>query len=61
MTSAQISEAYRLFYGEGLTLGEVAERLGCGLYDLSPWLYSRAARAEWERNNPPRSMEPSPD
>ncbi len=38
LDDAQVGEAYRLFYGEGLTLGEVAEKLGCGVYQLSPWL-----------------------
>lgn len=44
LTEAQVDAAYRMFYGEGLNLGQVAERLGCGIYTLSPWLYRAAMR-----------------
>lgn len=43
LDDAAAGTAYRLFYGEGLSLGEVAGRLGCGIYDLSPWLGAPAA------------------
>ena len=28
------------FWREGKTLGWIAEKLGCSVYDLSPWLYA---------------------
>jgi hypothetical protein len=28
-----------MYSTEGKNLGEVAEALGCSIYDLSPWLY----------------------
>ena len=39
-----LDTAWKLFYGDGLTLGEIAEKLGCGIYDLSPWLTAPANR-----------------
>lgn len=44
LTEAQIDRAYRLYYGDGLSLGHIMAELGCGLYDLSPWLTAPAAR-----------------
>lgn len=44
LTERQIDRAYRLFYGEGMTLRMVMQELDCGLYDLSPWLTAPAMR-----------------
>lgn len=44
LTQRQIDKAYRLFYGEGMTLRMVMQELSCGLYDLSPWLTAPAMR-----------------
>jgi hypothetical protein len=44
LTDAQVDRAYRLFYGEGQSLGEVAATLGCGVYALSPWLTAAGMR-----------------
>lgn len=44
LTEAQVNRAYRLFYGEGMTLRMVMTELGCDLYDLSPWLTTPAGR-----------------
>jgi hypothetical protein len=41
---AQVDAAYRMFYGEGKNLGEITKELGCGIYDLSPWLTAPALR-----------------
>lgn len=51
ISDAQRTEALRLFYDEGMTLGEVADRLNLprGLYDLSPWIYSARVREEMRR------------
>lgn len=38
LTEDQINRAYRLYYGENKTLGEIVEALQCSLYDLTPWL-----------------------
>ncbi len=40
-----LDEAWKLFYGDGMTLGEIAKKLGCGIYDLSPWLTAPAIRS----------------
>ncbi|OJW21212.1 MAG: hypothetical protein BGO49_24680 [Planctomycetales bacterium 71-10] len=40
----RVKTAYKLFYGDGLSLGEVAEQLHCSIYDLSPWLTAAATR-----------------
>lgn len=32
------------YYRDGLTLGQVAEKFGLGVYDLSPWLYQPLMR-----------------
>lgn len=42
LSQEQIDRAYRMFYGDGMNLAQIMEALGCGLYDLSPWL-TRAA------------------
>jgi hypothetical protein len=44
LSEEQINRAFRLFYGEGLNLGAIAQDLGCGLYDLSPWLAAPSLR-----------------
>jgi len=44
LTSRQVDKAYRLFYGDGMTLRMVMQELGCGLYDLTPWLTAPAGR-----------------
>ncbi|MHC2090047.1 hypothetical protein [Methylobacterium sp. CM6244] len=44
LTEAKANRAYRLFYGEGMTLRQVMHELGCGLYDLPPWLTAPASR-----------------
>ena len=44
LTEAEADRAYRLFYGEGMMLAGVMAELGCGLYDLSPWLTAPAIR-----------------
>ncbi|KMO21386.1 hypothetical protein SQ03_03260 [Methylobacterium platani JCM 14648] len=44
LTEDQTNRAYRLFYGEGMNLGQVAETLGCGLYALTPWLTAPSLR-----------------
>ena len=44
LEQAQVDMAYRLFYGDGKKLGEVAKELGCGLYDLTPWLTAPIVR-----------------
>lgn len=48
LTQRQIDMAYRLFYGEGMTLRMVMKELDCGLYDLSPWLTAPAGRISAE-------------
>ena len=42
LTDAQIAAARR-FYAEGAKLGTIAQRVGCSLYDLSPWLYTASS------------------
>lgn len=44
LSEDQTNRAYRLFYGEGMNLGQVAETLGCGLYALTPWLTAPSLR-----------------
>ncbi len=31
-------KVWALFYRDGKTLGEICQEMGCGIYDLSPWL-----------------------
>ena len=43
---ARVAQPWKLFYGDGLTLGEVAERLGGSVYSYSPWLTAHVYDAE---------------
>jgi hypothetical protein len=49
MSAARLTEdqivAARAMYLLGRTLGEIAERLKCSVYDLSPWLYMECVSA----------------
>lgn len=38
LSDIQIRDARRM-WGDGCSLGVIAQRLGCSIYDLSPWLY----------------------
>lgn len=45
---------WMLFYRDGLTLEQVAEKMNCTVYTLSPWLYApclRIAREEIQTIN----------
>lgn len=44
LTEEQINRAYRLFYGDGMMLGQIKEAIGCSIYDLHPWLLEPAKR-----------------
>ena len=37
---------WKLFYGDGLDLKQIAKRLGCSVYDLSPWLTAPLTRCD---------------
>lgn len=39
LTVRQTEEAKGL-WKQGLTLGEIADKLSCSIYDLSPWIYA---------------------
>lgn len=38
LNAEQITEAKKL-WEEGKNLRSIAEKIGCGVYDLSPWLW----------------------
>lgn len=58
LTEAQQAEAERLFWSEGLTLGETASELGLdSIYRLSPWLYAPEMRAKYADHIPAESEE----
>ncbi|SFF22251.1 hypothetical protein [Methylobacterium sp. yr596] len=44
LTDEQVNRAYRLFYGDEMSLREIMRELDCGLYDLAPWLTAPASR-----------------
>lgn len=44
LTEEQRTEALRLFEQEEKTVREIASALGCGVYDLSPYIYQRTVR-----------------
>ena len=47
LTQDQVDQAYRMFYGDGMSVGEIAEALGCwSIYDLTPWL-TASTTAVW--------------
>jgi hypothetical protein len=67
LTKEQISRACRLFHVEGKTYGQVAKEIGCGLYDIFPWLGAATSQIssdqteENEENPPALQPEGTPD
>jgi hypothetical protein len=42
---------WTMFYRDGLNLGQIAEIMGCSIYDLSPWLAAPITRAVLDYEN----------
>ena len=61
LTQREVDKAYRLFYGEGMTLRMIMQELHCGLYDLSPWLTAPAIRIAREAIKDENAARKAPD
>ena len=42
LEQSKVDMAFRMLYGDGKNLSQIAEEVGCGVYDLSPWLLRAA-------------------
>lgn len=51
LSESQVRRAREL-WRTGRTLEDIAREVGCGLFDLSPWLYTE----DWNADTPLRSF-----